>query len=664
MKLGVDNAESLLAYYPVHYDLYTKPEPISGILEGRKCAILAYQAGNIAMHDTGRLKIISVDVQDATGRIRVCWYNAPYIRQVIKRGKPYVLRGVAKRKQGFLVLEHPEIFQPEDYEKKVDILSPVYGLTKGLSNNMVQKAVRAAFAALPGITEYLPDPILKAYGLMDLARAAWSIHFPPDYESFMQARSRLAFDEFFLFILAIRHLRQRLGDAESAFAMHKFWETEDFIEKLPYALTRGQMNIWREIEADLSSGRRMARLIQGDVGSGKTVLAFLAMYMAALNGYQSVLMAPTEVLARQHYEKLQGLLAEQGITGAAPVLLTGSLKAGERKMALRLIEEGSGNLIIGTHALIQKAVRYKNLALVITDEQHRFGVYQRQVLGEREDPPHMMVMSATPIPRTLGVVFYGDLDVSVLSELPAKRLPIKNCVVDSSFRPNAMRFIRKELDAGHQVYIICPMIEPQEGIDAENVTEYVKKMRKAFPDANVACLHGRMKPDEKTKVMEEFSAGQVRALVSTTVVEVGVDVPNATVMMIENAERFGLAALHQLRGRVGRGESQSYCIFMAGQQGEDIRKRLDILNHSNDGFEIAEKDFELRGPGDLLGFRQSGDASFRIADITRDRDLLEKAGNLAGWILKDSSRLYEEEFMPLRRKLEDYLKENEGSLTI
>ena len=601
-KIGVNSVEELKEYYPVHYDSYTEPENIEDCRAGSKCAISVTVTDPVSMYKAGKLTIISLDVRDSTGKIRLVWYNSPFIRSVVKRGSSYVFRGNIVSKKGSLVMEHPEIFKPEQYQSKLSTLNPVYGLTKGLTNNTVVKAIHSAFEATGDVPEYLPEQIAKALDLMGEETAVSYIHFPPDQDSLVRARSRLAFDEFFLFILALRMLRQEEGDKASGFRIPETWLTEDVIERLPFRLTKGQMNVWREIEQDLSSGRRMSRLVQGDVGSGKTILAFLAMIMTASSGYQSVLMAPTEVLARQHYEKLANMCREQGLDTVRPVLLTGTLTAAERRAALEEIESGLANAIVGTHALIQSSVKYRNPALIITDEQHRFGVYQRQALAERDCPPHMLVMSATPIPRTLGVIFYGDLDISILDD-----------------------------------------------------TEYTAKLKKLFPNIAIGSLHGRMKASEKNTVMQDFADGKISILVSTTVIEVGVDVPNATVMMIENAERFGLATLHQLRGRIGRSDLQSYCIFMAGVQSEDISRRLDILNHSNNGFEIAEKDFELRGPGDLLGIRQSGDAAFRIADISRDRDILKAAGELAAAVMHDDPALILEENDLLRVKMREYM---------
>ena len=400
----------------------------------------------------------------------------------------------------------------------------------------------------------------------------------------------------------------------------------------------------------------MSRLVQGDVGSGKTIIAFLAMIMAAENGYQSAIMVPTEVLAKQHYESLLQLLKENGLQEVySPVMLTGSNTAKEKRLLYEKIASGETMMIVGTHALIQEKVVYKNLSLVITDEQHRFGVRQREAFSTKGEKPNVLVMSATPIPRTLGIILYGDLDISVIDELPAQRLPIKNCVVDTSYRPKAYRFIENQVKEGHQVYVICPMVEESEGLEAENVIDYAEKLRKNLEnDIRIGILHGQMKPKEKNSIMEAFSSNEIQVLVSTTVVEVGVNVPNATVMMVENAERFGLAQLHQLRGRVGRGSSQSYCIFIHGQDKAEQSRRLQILKESNDGFYIAGEDLKLRGPGDLFGVKQSGILEFAIADIFRDADIMKKASEAAGEILELDFDLELPQNQGLKRMLQQY----------
>ena len=632
-KAGIADVEGLLRYYPRNYDVYEMPENIADLEEGTVKAVSAAVSSGVYMNTAGRLKVITVTVSDKSGRLNVVWFNAPYLRSMLKKGSVFVFRGRVVRKNRKLELEHPEIFTPAAYEKVLHNMQPVYRLTAGLTNKALTKLVRQTLEDRSLQTEYLPDEIRERYQLADINFALRAIHFPGNMEELLTARKRLVFDEFLLFILSVQLLKEKTEEAENHFPMKMTWTTEEVIERLPYNLTRAQMNTWHEIERDLAGRSLMSRLVQGDVGSGKTIIAFLAMILAGENGYQSALMVPTEVLARQHYEAFVSLKEEQGLSTRA-VLLTGSSTAKEKREIYEEIRSGSADVIIGTHALIQEKVEYNNLGLVITDEQHRFGVKQREALTTRGNPPNVLVMSATPIPRTLAIILYGDLDISVIDELPAKRLPIKNCVVDTSYRPKAYSFIEKQVREGRQAYIICPMVEESEGLEAENVTDYIEKVRSSLSqDIRVEYLHGKMKAKDKNRIMEEFAAGDIQVLVSTTVVEVGVNVPNATVMMVENAERFGLAQLHQLRGRVGRGEYQSYCIFIQGNKEETTSRRLEILNKSNDGFYIASEDLKLRGPGDLFGIRQSGLMEFRIGDIFNDADILKDASSAAGGIL-------------------------------
>lgn len=632
-KAGIADVEGLLRYYPRNYDVYEMPENIADLEEGTVKAVSAAVSSGVYMNTAGRLKVITVTVSDKSGRLNVVWFNAPYLRSMLKKGSVFVFRGRVVRKNGKLELEHPEIFTPAAYEEVLHNMQPVYRLTAGLTNKALTKLVRQTLEDRSLQTEYLPDEIRERYQLADINFALRAIHFPGNMEELLTARKRLVFDEFLLFILSVQLLKEKTEEAENHFPMKMTWTTEEVIERLPYNLTRAQMNTWHEIERDLAGRSLMSRLVQGDVGSGKTIIAFLAMILAGENGYQSALMVPTEVLARQHYEAFVSLKEEQGLSTRA-VLLTGSSTAKEKREIYEEIRSGSADVIIGTHALIQEKVEYNNLGLVITDEQHRFGVKQREALTTRGNPPNVLVMSATPIPRTLAIILYGDLDISVIDELPAKRLPIKNCVVDTSYRPKAYSFIEKQVREGRQAYIICPMVEESEGLEAENVTDYIEKVRSSLSqDIRVEYLHGKMKAKDKNRIMEEFAAGDIQVLVSTTVVEVGVNVPNATVMMVENAERFGLAQLHQLRGRVGRGEYQSYCIFIQGNKEETTSRRLEILNKSNDGFYIASEDLKLRGPGDLFGIRQSGLMEFRIGDIFNDADILKDASSAARGIL-------------------------------
>lgn len=656
-KIGITTTDDLLHYYPRNYDAYEEPEEIGSLKENTVAAIRATITTGVYVNKIRNLQVISITVADTTGRLAVAWFNAPYLKNTLKKGSCFILRGKVSRKKGRLEMEHPEIFTPAAYEEVLHSMQPIYGLTAGLTNKLIIKLMHQILEEQNLQTEFLPDEIKEYYHLADDNYALSAIHFPANMQELLVARKRLVFDEFLLFILAVQILKGKTEEAPDAFPMKPVWTTEQIMENLPYKLTRAQLNAWHEIERDLCSRTLMSRLVQGDVGSGKTILSFLAMVLTVENGYQAALMVPTEVLANQHFEAFTKLMEEQGITSCHPVLLTGSTTLKEKRRIYGEIASGEANVIIGTHALIQEKVVYENLGLVITDEQHRFGVKQREALTTRGNAPHVLVMSATPIPRTLAIIVYGDLDISIIDELPAMRLPIKNCVVGTSYRPKAYSFIEKQIRQGRQAYIICPMVEESEGADGENVTDYTQRIREIFPsDITIGMLHGKMKPKEKNQIMEQFASGEIQVLVSTTVVEVGVNVPNATVMMVENAERFGLAQLHQLRGRVGRGEYQSYCIFMQGNEQEETSKRLEILNKSNDGFFIAGEDLKLRGPGDLFGIRQSGQLEFRIGDIYQDADVLKAASDAAGGILELDRELTLPQNEMLRERLNSYMK--------
>ena len=664
-KIGITTAEELLRYYPRTYDIYEEPVEIASAEEDKTVSIRATIATGIYINQIRNLQVLTTTVADASGRLPVAWFNAPYLRGTLKKGSVFILRGKIIRKKGRPQMEHPEIFTPAAYEEIIHSMQPVYGLTKGLSNKMITKLVHQILDTRPLHGEYLPEEIRERYQLADANYAIRTVHFPKNMQELLTARKRLVFDEFLLFVLAIQLLKEKTEEAPNTFPMKPVWTIEEIIEGLPYDLTGAQKNVWHEIERDLSGHKLMSRLVQGDVGSGKTVIAFLAMVLSVENGFQSALMVPTEVLANQHYEGFLRLMEEQNIASCHPVLLTGSTTARQKREIYQKIADGEVNVIIGTHALIQEKVEYKNLGLVITDEQHRFGVRQREALTTRGNPPHVLVMSATPIPRTLAIILYGDLDISIIDELPAKRLPIKNCVVGTSYRPKAYSFIEKQVQMGRQAYVICPMVEESEGLEAENVTDYARKLQEILPgEIKVEILHGKMKPKEKNRIMEAFASGEIQVLVSTTVVEVGVNVPNATVMMVENAERFGLAQLHQLRGRVGRGEHQSYCIFIQGNNEENTSKRLKILNESNDGFYIAGEDLKLRGPGDLFGIRQSGLMEFKIGDIYNDAGILKNASEAAGEILALDFDLILPQHKALKEHLKGYISEELENLGI
>ncbi len=663
-SMGVYTAGDILLYFPRDYERCPEITPIDELVPGTKSAVYVRAPRAPRVNNSSRLKTAMLDVAGEERMLRVMWFRAPYVRTLIKAGGTYVLYGRITAKEDRFYLEQPEIFSPGDYESAKETLRPIYTLTKGITNKQVLKTVRLALENIPLEMEYLPEDIRARNHLSEYNFALQNMHLPANEESCITARDRFVFDEFFFFLLCMQLTKDSSAAWENEFSFGDYEFIEDMAGRLPYELTGAQRRTMEQIRDDMRSPKVMQRLVQGDVGSGKTILAFLAMLDCAHSGYQSALMAPTDVLAQQHYQKLTKLCEDFGLDYPV-VLLTGSLTAKERREAYETIESEPDALIIGTHALIQEKVDYNNLALVITDEQHRFGVRQREAFSYKGAHPHILVMSATPIPRTLAIILYGDLDISVIDEVPAKRLPIKNCVVDTSWRPNAYRFIEKQVREGHQVYVICPLVESSERSEGENVQDYAAQLREVLSDEiAIGVLHGRMKSEEKNRIMEDFLANKIQVLVSTTVVEVGVDVPNATVMMVENAERFGLAQLHQLRGRVGRGDAQSYCIFMQGNDSGKSSKRLEILNSSNDGFYIAGEDLKLRGPGDFFGIRQSGDFSFKLADIYQDADVMGKAAYEVELLLRDDPKLEDPSHRILRDRLRRYAGEDFALLNL
>ncbi|MBR6909841.1 MAG: ATP-dependent DNA helicase RecG, partial [Lachnospiraceae bacterium] len=659
-KLNIQTYEDLFSYYPTDYIRYNPPVSFSDLRAGSVFTVRGLAASVSGPVKAGRYSIITVILKDGLNTLEAVFFNQPFIKKVIKVGGYYILRGKIVQKGAKLIMQSPKLFKEDEYRELVKYPQAKYSRTAGLSSKTVSKALKAAFTDAQWGEECFPKKYLESLNLPSHKDAIRLIHFPECDEDIAFARRRLSFEEFFYFIMLLRKNKQISVSTPNNFRMIETAETKRFLESLPFKPTAGQKKAWKDILDDMCGERCMNRLIQGDVGSGKTLIALLSLLLAASNGYQGALMAPTEVLAVQHFKTVNEYISKYGLI-FKPVLLTGQMKAADRREALAKIESGEANLIIGTHALIQEKVSYKNLALVVTDEQHRFGVRQRQALASKGKEPHILVMSATPIPRTLAIILYGDLQLSAIHELPAGRSAIKNAVVGMSYRPSAYKFFKDQIAQGHQVYVICPkaLSDEEDDGELENVIDYAAKLREILPGVSIEHLNGKMKAQEKTDIMQRFSRGETDILVSTTVIEVGINVPNATVMMIENAERFGLSQLHQLRGRVGRGSAQSYCIFISSKEDDKIMERLNVLKSTNDGFKIASEDLRLRGPGDFFGVRQSGEFAFKIADIYSDSDLLESAGNLVDEILKDDPRLERSENRLIKEQVDYFFEHSE-----
>lgn len=663
-KIGIETVRDALLYYPRTYIQFPEVKSVAEAVDGEIAAIVGRIIAAPVVKKVRSMQITVTTIGDSGSKMNLVWFRMPYIKNSLTVGESYIFYGKVQHKNGRLCIEQPVMYSYEQYQKMEECFLPVYTVPKGLSNNQMQKMMRAALEQEVLFTEYLPDELREKYQLCEYNYAIKQIHFPDDMNAVITARKRLVFDELFLFILNLQYQKERTERDLNSFSFHQDQFIEELTAKLPYQLTNAQLRVVQEIKQDMRGPYAMQRLIQGDVGSGKTVLAFLAMADCAHNGYQSAIMAPTEVLAQQHYESFQNMCRLFDLE-IPLILLTGSMTAKQKRTAYEQMQLYPNAMIIGTHALIQEKAVYRQLALVITDEQHRFGVRQRGSFAEKGQIPHVLVMSATPIPRTLAIILYGDLDISVVDEVPAKRLPIKNCVVNTKYRPKAYEFITKQVEAGHQAYVICPLVEESENAEGENVTDYAKRLIKELPEhIKVGLLHGQMKPKQKNEVMEQFAKNEIQVLVSTTVVEVGVNVPNATVMMIENAEKFGLAQLHQLRGRVGRGDAQSYCIMINATDTEKSRKRLDILNRSNDGFAIANEDLKLRGPGDFFGIRQSGEMQFALADIYQDAMILQQAAGEVTKLLEEDPDLEMSKNKSLKQYLLSYLNEKQNTLQL
>lgn len=626
-KLGIETVEDLLYHIPRRYIDLTRPTPLAAAVPGQKCAVRALLAAKGREQRIRRgLSLFKLTAVDGPVTLHITFFNAKYTVEALREGEEYIFYGSVTGGFYSRQMDSPQVFRPEE----AGTLLPVYSLTQGLSNKMVSRQVTEALNRV----EQLPDPLEgsglpQQYGLLSYSQALHAVHFPPDWQAIETGRNRMVFDE--LLCLSLCFARMREGRHRLHVPPMRMQPLTEYYRALPYELTGAQQRAIAEAMSDMCSGTPMNRLVQGDVGSGKTAVAAALCYFAHRNGAQSTLMAPTEILAQQHYNSLAPLLGSLGMQVA---LLTGSLSPKKKEALKAALAAGEIDLCIGTHALLTDDTAFANLGLVVTDEQHRFGVQQRAALRQKGKDAHVLVMSATPIPRTLAMIVYGDLEISVIDELPAGRRPIRTYLIDSTIRQRAFGYIKKHLDEGYQAYLVCPAVQSEDEDTAaaslKSAVEYAEELAHgAFGDYRVGLLHGKMRPAQKEKVMAEFAAGEIQLLVATTVVEVGVDVPNAVIMMVENAERFGLSQLHQLRGRVGRGQVQSHCILLSDTENPDTLERLRVLCGTNDGFKIAEEDLKQRGPGDFFGERQHGLPEMKIADLAADSRLLQKAREAA-----------------------------------
>lgn len=656
-RLGIFTLYDLLAYFPRDYEDRTNPVEIAQLQPGVPACFEALVVSQPVLRRIGKGRdVTNLTVADETGKLTLHYFNQPYIKTQLHYGQSYYFYGT--------LLEHGMQMANPAFEESgrpgtvTNRLLPVYPLTAGLSNRTLCACIRQAFSAAGALPELLPETVREQYGLCGVTEAYTAVHAPESWEALQSARKRLVFEEFFIFSAGLAVLRA------SRTELHTIpYDTacmDAFFRALPFRLTGAQSGAIDQILRDLSSGHVMNRLVQGDVGSGKTMVAAAACFCAVKNGKQAAFMAPTEILAEQHEKTLSALL---GPLGVHVLLLTGAKTPAQKRAAREKIASGESQLIVGTHALISTGVEFHALGLVVADEQHRFGVAQRTRLTEKGDAPHLLVMSATPIPRTLALIAYGDLDVSVIAELPPGRRPVETFLVSEALRERLNGFIRKQCAGGHQVYVVCPAVEDGEENTMKSAEGWAQTLRdETFPELRVGLVHGRMKSAEKDAALRAFRAGDYDILVATTVVEVGVDVPNATLMVIENAERFGLSQLHQLRGRVGRGSAQSYCVLVSGTKNEETKKRLQALCKTTDGFKIAEQDLALRGPGDFFGSRQHGLPLLKVASLQMDLETLRDAQQAAAAVIQTADSLNAPELAPLKARVEALFTRQEVSL--
>lgn len=629
-KLNISTLEDLINFFPRTYENKTVTKNISELTEDLPYTFPAYIASDVRLSYVNKKALVSARISDGTGSVYVTWFNKPYLKNSLHKGDGFLFTGKVQKKSGRLLMSSPEIenLPPESELFKPNIL-PVYHLTGTLTQKIVRNSIKSALSEkINDFEEFIPASIRKEYDLCEINFALKNIHFPKDENALEISKYRLIFEEFFIIQLLLKRLKNLSGYALGIHFPNT--DTKRLLNSLPFSLTNAQKKVIKEIKADFSSGKLMNRLVQGDVGSGKTAVAQAAAYISANNGFQTALMAPTELLAKQHFESFSEIFNNLGISC---ILLTGSMTQKEKNLSYEKISSGEAQIIIGTHAIIQEKTQFHNLGLVISDEQHRFGVKQRKALSEKGKNVHSLIMSATPIPRTLALMLYGNMDISSITDLPPGRMPVKTYCVNSSYRERIFKFIKKNAESGGQAYIICPIIEDSENSNIQSVESYIETAKKALYPLKAEAVHGKMTPSEKQSVMNNFALGKTDVLVSTTVIEVGINVPNASVILIENAEKFGLSQLHQLRGRVGRGLKESFCILITDSKTEISRKRMDIMKSFSDGFKIAEKDLSLRGPGDFFGTSQHGLPNFKLADIYRDIKILELSKSAAEKLL-------------------------------
>ena len=655
-KLNIYTLKDLIEYYPRDYEDRSKPKNLYECTDGEEVLIETMAAGRITEMHKGRMTISRLIVKDQTGTCYITWFNQGYLRDKFQPGRMYRFFGKISNKNGRLEMNSP-VYDEIDQSKNTGKIIPIYPLTYELKQNTLRKIIENGLAEVKGkLPETLPEYILKENNLWDINNTIERIHFPIEFSDFNKARERLVFEELLTTQLALLKLKNNYEHETDGIQFSKDVYMSDVINILPFKLTKAQLRVLEEIDRDMESNKPMNRLLQGDVGSGKTVVVMIAAYKAVKSGYQATIMAPTAILASQHLESFQGILEELGIKTE---LLISSVTKKKKSEILEKLQSGEIDILIGTHAILEENVVFKNLGLVVTDEQHRFGVKQRGTIASKGQNPDVIAMSATPIPRTLALILYGDLDISIIDELPPNRKKIETYAVRKNMEERVNNFIRKQITEGRQAYIVCPLVEENEDMEGlQSVIELAERYQKeTFSEYKVAYLHGKMKPKEKDEIMERFKNGEIQILIATTVIEVGVNVPNSSIMVVENAERFGLAQLHQLRGRVGRGEYQSYCILKYEGNSETIRQRMKVMCDTNDGFIISEKDLELRGSGDFFGTEQHGLPEFKIANLFEDIAVLKKVQRLALKIMEDDPLLEKEK----NAKLNDLVKEKFSS---